>query len=141
MSALAGGSSYPTAKFGIVGKSVAGTIIDFADVQERMFNSTTPKWWGEDGKPVGMEAPEANALGLKPVYQVRVTLEQEPGNTESRVSLYISGKRQMDAVREAYAPYGLSDLRAGDQLRVTFTGKDGNANTWSASYAVSDPNA
>lgn len=125
MTSLAGGVTYPSVKFAQVGQEVLGTIVDFADVQERDFNTKEPKVW-PDGSPV---------------LQVRVTLEVEPGNFDSRVNLYISGKRMKNAVREALANAGASDITPQAKLGVQFTGYDGPAKTYRASYVAFDPTA
>lgn len=127
MSALAGGVSYDTAKFRNVGDSVSGRIIDFADVQERDFNTKEPKFWDE--------------AKTQPILQVRITLETKPGDASSRVNLYVSGQRMKRAVREALAAAGVDDISPQSDIAVTFTGYEGAAKCYKATYSPFDPTA
>lgn len=144
MTALAIGTSTPSAKFPVVGTTVAGLIIDFGDVQEREYvqgqpGKGKPKWWGEDGKPVALDATDAAARGLRPLNQVRIQLEQKPGDPESRVNLYVSGVRMKNAVQSAMAAAGVDDISPQSELSVTFIGQEGPAKCYTAKYTPFDP--
>lgn len=123
MSILAGGVSYPTVKFKTVGDSVAGRIVAVADVQATEFGSSNPAFW-PDGSPK---------------MQAKLTLETEPGNEESRVNLYITPSKNMrNPVRAAIAAAGRSDVQVGDDIALTFTGYEGVAKVFQASYAAAE---
>jgi hypothetical protein len=127
MTALAGGPGYDTVKFRNVGDFAEGRVIDFADVQERDFTTKEPKWW-DDAK-------------TQPILQTRVTLETKPGDADTRVNLYVSGKRMKEAVRAAFATAGVADITPQSHLMIRFTGYDGQAKTYQASYTPFDPTA
>jgi hypothetical protein len=125
VSALAGGPSYDTVKFRNVGDTASGRIIDFADVQERDFNTKEPKFWDE--------------AKTRPILQVRITLETIPGDKDSRKNLYVSGQRMRQAVKGALAASGASDISPQSKIAVQFTGFDGQAKTYTATYEPFDP--
>lgn len=133
MTALAGGPSYDTMKFRNVGDTVSGRIIDFADVQEREY-ADDPKKGVKKGDPKTW--PDGN-----PVMQVRITLETRPGDAGSRMNLYVSGQRMKKAVRTALAAAGVEDISPQSDLSVTFTGYEGVAKLYSATYSAFDPTA
>lgn len=139
MSALAGGVKLDTAKFRNVGDSVSGRIIDFQDVQERDFNEKDKfKWFTPDGK---LAVAEEGQPGWTPVLQVRITLETRPGDSASRLNLFISGQRMKNAVRAAMSEAGVNDISPQSDISVTFTGYEGTAKLYSARYSAFDPTA
>lgn len=133
MTALASGPSLDSVKFRNVGDSVSGRIIDFADVQEREF-ADNPATGVKKGDPKTW--PDGN-----PVMQVRITLETRPGDQASRMNLYVSGKRMKGAVRAALAGSGAEDISPQSELSVTFTGYEGVAKCYTATYTPFDPTA
>ncbi len=120
MSAIANRTTekYSTAALKTLGDSVAGCIVAFEDYQPNDFNTGQPKTF-KDGTPWP---------------GVRVHLEQEPGNEASRVTLYVEKINMLNAIGKAVADAGASDLEVGADLAVTFSGRDGQAHTFSASY-------
>lgn len=114
------GNSGLSAKFQTVGDAVAGRIVSFEDYQEQDFYTKEPKVYEKSGDPV---------MG------VRITLEQEPGNEESRITLWAHGKLQLQAIRNAVRATNARDLEVGADLAVTFTGYQGRAKAYQAAYA------
>lgn len=124
MTALAGKNYPPAARFGDVGSSVSGTIVDFNDLQVTDFATKEPKHW-KNGDPV---------------MQTRVTLSQPDG---SQVSLYVKPGRMMGAVRDALKLAKADDIEVGATLSMTFTGTEQGkgaqpAKTYSAVYEPDD---
>lgn len=114
------GNSGTSASFGAVGDAVAGVIVAFEDYQELDFYTKEPKVYEKSGDPV---------MG------VRITLEQTPGDGDSRITLWAKGKLQLTAIRQAVKAAGARDLEVGADLAVTFTGYQGRAKTFQAAYA------
>lgn len=127
MTAIAGGTGNPTAKFSGIGSFVSGTILSATDVQERDYKTKQPKFF--------------DAEKTQPIMQVRVTFEQPGGG---KVDFYITGKNMKTAVREAVFGAGASDLEVMAYLKVTRTGgrgESGDPYTYSAEYVPFDPAA
>lgn len=123
MTALSGGSGYPTLKFPSVGSKVSGTIESFADTQARDFQTKQPKFW-----------PDGN-----PVMQVRLDLGQPDG---SKGSLYIQPGGMMKAVKQALKDAGAEDVEEMGWIEVTRSGgqgKSGDPYTYTATYVPFDP--
>jgi hypothetical protein len=120
MSAIAARTAekYTTVALKNLGDSVAGRIIAFEDYQPNDFNTKQPKVF-KDGTPWP---------------GVRVHLEQTPGNEESRVTLYVEKINMLNAIGRAVAEAGGADLEVGGDLAVTFSGRDGQAHTFTAQY-------
>jgi hypothetical protein len=128
MTALAGGNAAPSFRFGAIGSSVTGTVIDFTDIPVTDFATKVVKNWpGSD----------------QPIMQTRVTLEQPNGE---RVSVYVKGK-MLVAVRAAIKAVGSEDIEELATLTVTRSGqepsKNGGQPAWlyTAAYVPFDPTA
>lgn len=121
MSAIASRTAerYTTVSFKNLGDSVAGRIVAFEDYQPNDFNTGLPKTF-KDGKPWP---------------GVRIHLEQEPGNESTRVTLYAEKINMLNAIGSAVATSGADDIEVGADLAVTFSGRDGQAHTFTAQYA------
>jgi hypothetical protein len=116
---------HPSVSFKAIGDSVGGRIVDFEEYQEQDFYSKEPKFFdnpGPDGKP-------------QPIMGIRITLEQNPGDTSSRVTLWAKGGKMLKAIAMVVKAAGATDLEVGADLAVTFTGYDGRAKTFQAAYA------
>lgn len=120
------GSKAPAVKFQSIGDAVAGRIVDIEDYQETVFGTVTAQ--NPQGEPKFYPSGD-------PVMGVRVTLETDPGNEGSRVTLWGQGKRLLQAISRAVKDSGASDLEIGGDLAVTFTGYDGRAKLYQAAYA------
>lgn len=114
------GNSGASASFTAVGDAVAGRIVQFEDYQELDFYTKEPKTYEKSGDPV---------MG------VRITLEQTPGDAESRITLWAHGALQLKAIRTAVKGTGARDLELGADLAVTYTGLQGRAKVYQAAYA------
>jgi hypothetical protein len=101
------------------GATVAGRIVAFEDYQEQDFYTKAPKVYEKSGDPV---------MG------VRITLEQTPGDAESRIALWAHGKLMLTAIRQAVRAAGARDLELGADLAVTFTSYQGRAKAYQAAY-------
>jgi hypothetical protein len=99
--------------------TVAGRIVAFDDYQEQDFYTKAPKVYEKSGDPV---------MG------VRITLEQTPGDAESRVILWAHGKLMLSEIAQAVRATGARDLEHGANLTVTCTGYQGRAKTYQAAY-------
>jgi hypothetical protein len=121
MSAIANRTAerYTTVSLKNLGDSVAGRIVAFEDYQPTDFNTKELKTF-KDGSPWP---------------GVRIHLEQEPGNEATRVTLYAEKINMLNAIGTAVAAAGASDIEVGGDLAVTFSGRDGQAHTFSAQYA------
>lgn len=116
-----GSTSGPSAvSFKNVGDSVAGRIVSFADYQVKDFNTGDPKVFEKSGDPV---------MGCA------IVLEKTPGDAASQVTLYAEKPRMLKAISAAVRAQGASDIEAGADLAVTWTGMDGRAKAFSAAYA------
>lgn len=126
MSAIASqtSSGYKAVRFSQTGDSVAGRIVGFEDYQVTEYGTGKPKVF-----PSG-----------DPIMGTRVHLETEPGNESSRVTLWVEKAAQLKAVADAFRRAGVQDLRIGDDLAMTRTGMNGNAQTYSAEYATAEEN-
>ena len=115
---------YPSVSFRNIGDAVVGRIVALDDYQQKEYN-TNPnapvvlKFWPKSGDPM---------MG------VRVTLETNPGDPTSRVTLWGEGKKLLMAIAGAVKGKGAPDLEVGGDLAVTFTGYDGRAKTYAANY-------
>lgn len=124
MTALAGGSAPPAARFGEIGSKVSGIIEDFQDVPVTDFQTKQARTW-----------PDGN-----PMIQTRISLRQDDGTL---VSLYVKPGRMRTAIREALKAAGEDDIEQEARLTVTFTGYEQGkgaqpAKTYSAEYAGFD---
>jgi hypothetical protein len=99
--------------------TVAGRVVAFQDYQEQNFYTNEPKVYEKSGDPV---------MG------VCITLEQTPGDAESRVMLWAHGKLMLSAIAQAVKATGARDLEHGANLSVTCTGHQGRAKTYQALY-------
>lgn len=112
---------YPAVSFKSIGDSVGGRIVHYEEYQEQDFYTKEPKVWPKSGDPV---------MG------VRITLETNPGDVASRVQLWASGRKMLQAIAKAVKDQGANDIAEGADLAVTFTGFDGRAKTYQAAYAA-----
>lgn len=116
---------YPSVSFKSIGDAVVGRIVALEDYQQKEYN-TNPnapvvlKTWKKSGDPM---------MG------VRVTLETNPGDKTSRVTLWGEGQKLLMALAAAVKGSGAPDLEIGADLAVTFDGYDGRAKTYKADYA------
>lgn len=123
MSAIASQSSgYTSVSLKAQGDAVAGRIIGFDDYQLTDFKTKELRFF-----PSG-----------DPIMGTKVHLETDPGNEDSRVTLYAEKVNMLKAIAKAMREAGRTDLVIGDDLAVTRTGMDGNAITFSAAYAVAE---
>lgn len=101
------------------------------------------KFW-VDGKPKGVPADEAERAGLKPVYQILITLSPFVGQgtwTEGAgeaVRVPINSKEEREAFKAAVAENGGS-IDVGDTFGKKLDSRDGNTKTHS--MKVSSPDA
>lgn len=124
MSAIANQSSgYTAVNLKAVGDAVAGRIVGFEDYQVTDFQTKQPKVFEKSGDPV---------------MATRVHLETEPGNENSRVTLWAEKQNMLKAIAVAFRAAGKSDIAEGDDLAVTFTGYDGRAHAFSAAYSPAE---
>jgi hypothetical protein len=66
---------------------------------------------------------------------VHIVLEQTPGDQSSRASLLADTRRLRGAIGKAFYAEGASTLEVGGYLTVTWTGYDGSAKAYEATYA------
>lgn len=119
---LIGQTAAPAAKFKNVGDSISGTILnvedyqttEFADDPKRGVKKGDPKTW-DDGNP---------KMG------VRIGLDTDDGEQ----TLYVESRRMLKAIQGAVRNAGAKDANEGATLTVTFTGYDGPAKTYEATY-------
>jgi hypothetical protein len=114
-------------KFANLGDSVGGRIVAFEEYQEKEFG---------DNPAAGIKKGDLKFYPKSgdPVMGVLVTLERNPGDVSSRVSLYAQGARMLKAIAAVVKAEGASDLEIGADLAVTFTGYDGRAKVYQAAY-------
>lgn len=112
----------PTAKFEQIGTEVKGRIVALAEVQQKVYQKEELAFW-PDGSPK---------------MSVVVTLEQTPGDEDSRVKLFISSKRMKKEARRAFIEAGRNDLVLGDDMKITFTGYEGAAKVYAIKYVAND---
>lgn len=137
MSAIAPRPKYDSVKFGKVGDSVTGTILEFEDVQMTVFNSNppVPRYWDE--------------AKTRPMLQTKVVLATDPAQGRSApVALWVKPGNMMNAVRDAVIASGAKDVEVDGIISVTFTGTEPSkgggqdAKCYSATYeAPFDPTA
>lgn len=112
------GSNAPSAKFDNPGTTVGGTITAPPRTkQEKEWNNATRR---SDGPPKFFPSGD-------PIMEVLVdvqTQQRDPSiqNDDGIRTIYISGKRLKDAVRDAVRQSGAQRLEVGAELHVTFTG-------------------
>lgn len=112
------GSNAPSAKFDHPGTTVGGTITAPPRTkQEKEWNNVTRR---SDGPPKFFPSGD-------PIMEVLVdvqTQQRDPSiqNDDGIRTIYISGKRMKDAVRDAVRQTGAARLEVGAELHVTFTG-------------------
>lgn len=119
MSAFEKVSGPPGVKFQTLGDSVAGRIVAVEDYQEKVFGSEELKTYPKTGDPV---------MGVK------ITLETNPGDESTRVTLWAHGKNMMQSIAQAFRAAGVSDIRVGDDMAVTWSGMDGRAKAYQSVY-------
>ncbi len=98
-------------KFGrTVGTSVSGMLVEDPQlVQQRDFDTKEPVFW-----PSG-----------DPKMQVVLTLDtglSEGPNDDGLRKLYLSSRKQLEALGKAVAAEGVAEPKAGGQFKMTFTG-------------------
>lgn len=129
MSFLAATATTPYYKFAEVGASVAGRIVGLQERDKHKFQTAAQR-----------AAKEPRVVDTWPNGETKkemvVTLEQEPGDEDSRVLLVISSASQVKSTREALRAAGASDIREGDDLRQTWTGVEGIARQYTTVYSV-----
>lgn len=109
MSLLAAKSDY--IPFKEVGTPVKGIIASIEEYQVQDFTTKEPKYFSNGD----------------PMMGVRITL-RDVG------TVWVQGKRMINAVREAVKNAGAKDIEVGGALAITFTGWDGAAKAYTASY-------
>lgn len=112
---------YPSVSFKSIGDAVVGRIVALEDYQQTEFGSGGKilKTWPKSGDPM---------MGT------RITLETNPGDPTSRVTLWGEGRKLLMAIAAAVKGSGAPDLEIGADLAVTFTGYEGRAKTYGANY-------
>lgn len=128
------------AKFAEVGATVAGRIVKVEDRQQREFitgvayESRPLLFW-----PEGKGRPTTQDTG-RPLWETLVTLQQVPGDEESNIIVVVNGSRLTKATIKAFQEAGRNDITEGDDMRVTFTGKEGsfNAKVYEVKYSAND---
>lgn len=111
---------YPSVSFKNLGDAVVGRIVALEDYQQTEFGGGgVLKTWKKSGDPM---------MGT------RITLETNPGDKTSRVTLWGEGAKLLMAIATAVKGAGAPDLEIGADLAVTFTGYDGRAKVYAANY-------
>lgn len=131
LSAIANASSgYTAVKFKAVGDAIAGRIIAFEDYQEKEYAD-------DQARGVKKGDPKTYPSG-DPIMGTKISLETNPGDESSRVTLWAQGKLMLAAIAAAVRGSERADIAVGDDLAVTFTGYDGRAKAYSAAYSPAD---
>jgi len=101
------------------GATAAGRILAYEDYQEQDFYTKEPKFFPSGDRVMG----------------VRITLEQTPGDADSRVPFWVQGAKMLRAIAAAVKAQGAKDLELGAYLTVTRT-EEGYLATYARPEAV-----
>ncbi len=120
-----GGSKSQVINLKVEGEDVVGVITEI-DTEALVFDfvSKKQKFW-VDRKPQPLSAEEAAQAGVKPVYQIMISVTKEDG-TEVRIPF--NSKDEREALKVAIQEAGGS-INIGDTIGKRLVKREGNIKT------------
>lgn len=142
------GDKAPTAKFNRIGDRCGGVIVDIGESHRTEYlrggAAGEPMYWSS-GRPVaGAAIDPASGAANRPVMDAVVTVEtgvaDEYGETERRI--FVKGKADLAAVKDACVAAGVRDIEIGGRLTKTWvSGAGGTDDPRVYAYEYTKPGA